>query len=664
MAGNTFKEIPKTQYKYYVRAVPVTAAGVPLGDPGEGIEVLYGKPVASSHETQLASYLELWTTLYAGAPGTGGEFPNLMKKVSQAGVYPGDSAHWFQLKTPAQGTTKVVMQVSAKPFTNTVNNWEAPVGLAYSKSYSMPLETKNDYANAVNIPFSDFGPSASSLAADKFVDYYVRAVAIRPSNTPGTEEISFSDTVLIKYGTPAAPVYYTNKTIAVPSYTPSIRILHYEPIKWEDPDWAHRYIVYRAPRWNEIGSFYKNQSGDVLAPYAFYAIQTSPYYDSSMTVDKYEDQLIPKFLKENTKVFIPAPTEADKSWWEELWDGIVDFFSDMVGLIKDLTNWVSNAYNDLREGLIDFVASNFPLIPDDWRAGLKDALEVLANTGLAALGLPPSLPNFDQLTDMSVDYLASVALTQAGIPANDITDELMEETIKGIGEGIESAANSPTPNPISAPFLKADPDYLYRPAYLDVELYNTFDKPSLPGTFSIDAEWEWTENVHLDYVAFANKSTSAQFADAIAYTTHFVYGLSRGHLGYPIYYTLFEPIRSQPVPILQPGEATRVRIYLKEYIGKPYAFAVNGDAVYPEDFAQMYFGTTGTTSINNGKSVQQGYNTTFKVYIDSNFNLPSAQSAAQAMGLAGTEKNCIYTYNYIYGNSGETFEQIASKPYK
>ena len=149
------------------------------------------------------------------------------------------------------------------------------------------------------------------------------------------------------------------------------------------------------------------------------------------------------------------------------------------------------------------------------------------------------------------------------------------------------------------------------------------------------------------------------------YANHFVYGLSKGHKGYPIFYTLFEPIRSQPIPILQPGEKTIVRIYLKEYMGKPYAFTAGGETVLPEDFAQMYWGTTGTTNIySGGQAVSQGYNSTFKVYVDSNFNLPPAAAAAKAMGIAGTDPKSIYTYSYLYGNTVETFQQIAAEPYK
>ena len=663
--ASTFKEIPQTQYKYYVRAVPVNSIGVPIGDPGEGIEVLYGKPISSTHAEAVSPSFELWSGLRAGALGGMGEFPNLVQKNAGIGMTPVDPTYWFQLKTPASNTTKVVMQVSTEKFTSDTETWDAPSGLVYSKSYAMPILIDKNYPNAVSIAFNSFSPPASSLAADEFVDYYVRAVSVRPSTTPGAEEVAFSSTISAKYGTPSGPTLYRNETIEVPSYTPSISIVHYEPVKWENPYWTHYYEVFQNPKWNEVNSMFKNQNGAILAPYSMYTMSMSPYYDKTMTIDKYENDLVPKFLTEGTKVYFPPPVEADKSWWEELWDGIVNFFSDLVNVVKGIVNWVSNAYNSVKTGLISFVASNFPGIPDSWRAGLKAALELLVNSGLAAMGIPPSLPNFDELTSMSIDYMAGVAMTQAGIPGGPATDALLDKTKEGIQQGLASAAKSAMPNPINSTFLKADSAYLYRPAYIDVQVSNDFDKPSLPGSFSIDAEWQWTENVSLNADVWADESIAQQYADAASYQIHFVYGLSRGHQGFPIYYPIFEPVRSQPIPALQPGEKIVVRIYLKEYIGKPYPFTINGDTVLPEDFAQMYFGTTGTTNVySGGQTVSEGYNSRFKVYVDSDYNLPTAAAAAKAMGLTGTDPKCIYDYKYILGNQSESFEQIASNPYK
>ena len=40
----------------------------------------------------------------------------------------------------------------------------------------------------------------------------------------------------------------------------------------------------------------------------------------------------------------------------------------------------------------------------------------LLDAGLVALGIPPSLPNFDQLMNEGLDYLASSVVEQIGVP--------------------------------------------------------------------------------------------------------------------------------------------------------------------------------------------------------------------------------------------------------
>ncbi len=286
-------------------------------------------------------------------------------------------------------------------------------------------------------------------------------------------------------------------------------------------------------------------------------------------------------------------------------------------------------------------------VPDEWRDELKIALEALVNTGLAAMGIPPSLPNFDQLTSMSLEYMAEVALTEAGIPANQITKEMVKQTAEGIGAEIAKSTNTASPNPINAPFMKNYPDYLYRPAYIDVELSNPYGKPPLPGSFNIDVEWEWRENVQLDHSVWAQLPQGQQYADALQYLLHFVYGLSRGHEGYPIYYPVFQPVRGQPIPSLLPGEKRLVRIYLQEFSRGKYPFAVNGDNIEWEDFAHLYWGDVGKAR--------------FSVSTDQ-YSLPDVRGEAKKQWFV-PDGNHYYTFHYDKTFSGTSFEQIPSQAY-
>ncbi|MBU7006072.1 S-layer homology domain-containing protein [Phosphitispora fastidiosa] len=651
---STYREIPKTQKKYYVRAIPVDGTGNCIGDPGEGLQVLYGKPLTASTAAQkVNASFELWAPRREGVPqgggpdnnGYSGEFPNLLVHESSPRYYNCEytSDYWFLFHGFDKAATRVVVQVAAQPFTGSTVDWKSPSGLVYNKSYgNLPVKLEPTFDNAVPIKFSQFGPAKAAMKPDEYISYYVRAAAVKPSNIPGSEEVAFSETITVKYGYPNAVKWYIPQDVNVKSYIPTVKVLHYQPVQWENPQWLNKYTVYRTPRWNEIKCKFKNvQTGQILYPYYHYLLG-----DPSITPTKYENEIIPTVLKQGTKVTI-VNNEGDKSWWGELWDSIADFFSSIINVFKDITNWVSNAYASLKSGLISFVAANFPLIPDNWRAGLRVALEALVNTGLAAMGIPPSLPNFDQLANMSLDYMAQVALTEAGIPATEITTQMVKDTAAGVGSQLSAATNSASPNPIDSPFLKNHPDYLYRPAYMDIELSNSYDEPSLPGSFNIDAEWEWTENVTLDHEVFSHWPQEQQYADALQYVVHFLYGLSRGHNGYPIYYPVYEPVRGQPIPIIQPGEKLTVRIYLKEYIGKPYPFSVNGDSVLMEDFAHLYWGDLGKVK--------------FSVTTDL-YDLPDPREAAKAQGFQEDDDH-MYTYRYDRLYSGSYFQQVPSQAY-
>ena len=619
--------------------MPVDAAGNPIGDPGAGIAVLYGEPLVPGRDlsrTQLAAF-ELWAPKFQGTPTGGGEMPNsfnhntLVRGFSP--LYSND--YWFMWKGFNPATTSVVVQVTQKPFDSKVMGWEAPAGMVYSRQYSgVPVIINSNYPNAVPVPFAQFGVPKEKLVADDYIAYYVRAVALRPSNTPGGIDFSFSETIRVEYGIATQPKFLTPVDVLVKSYTPAIKILQYEPIRWQDKAWSEHYVVYRAPAWNEITCRFRSTNGTTLHPYSYYQ-----FTDLTMTPARYEAEIIPQVLQVNTKVRISPPeTDEDKSWWEELVDGIIGFFSDLWSLTSKLVNWVSKAYADLKAGLINWVASQLPI------PGLKFALELMVNYGLACLGIPPTLPNFDQLANISLDYLAEVALTEAGVPANDITQDMVTKVAAGIGSQMAQAVAVSTPNPINAPFLKADPDYLYRPAYLEIEVSNPYsDRATRAGTMNIDSEWEWRETGYpIVHETWAQLPAAQQYADSLNYTMHFIYGLKRGHAGYPVYYLIYEPVRGYPIPSLKPGESSKVRIYLTEYVNKPYPFALLGEKVVWEDFANLYWGQTGPSRFTVSTAP---------------FDLPDVKQAAIEQGHV-PDNDHIYTYRYDYPARGMSITTV------
>jgi hypothetical protein len=61
---------------------------------------------------------------------------------------------------------------------------------------------------------------------------------------------------------------------------------------------------------------------------------------------------------------------------------------------------------------------------------------------------------------------------------------------------------------------------------------------------------------------------------------HFLFGLKNGYAyGYPLYYTVFDPVKGISIPALKPHESTIITVYFKEYAGKNCPLAPNGETV-------------------------------------------------------------------------------------
>ena len=643
----------KTQQKLYVRAVPIDQQGYPIGDPGTGVIVLYGKPLPPSHvyfQKSNASF-ELLTTRRDGEPSTRGEFPNRMELVPEISVDINiRSPRWFMFQKQVSDTHAVWIQVSSRPYAGDALLWEKPEGLKYSKAYDkLPVSLHSYGENCVPVPFGDFVLPASQLKEGEYLDYYVRAVAVRKSSQIGCEDVSFSNAIKVRYKHSNPVVYYKNETIKVKSYIPSVKVMAYQPVQWEASDWAYRYVVFRSPKWNEVNCKWKNvNTGVVLYPYHFYTMPSSPVFQAGMTTTKYENEIVPQVLKPGTLVHFVIKEE-NKSWWEQLWDGIVNFFKSLYNIVKEIVNKIQKAYADLKNGLTLWVAQNLPGIPDKWRDELKLALDSMLNYGLAVLGVPPTLPNFDDLTNMSLDYLAEVACAEAGIPLDGIGGDVINKTKEAVKQGIKDAANTAAPNPIDSPFLKNDPNYLYRPAYIDVLVRNEYDKASLPTSLNVDASWEWRQNVTLVYETWAHLPIDQQYAEALKYVNHFVFGLKRGHSGFPVYYPVYEPVRGIDIPSLAPGKSTTIRVYLEEFTQGIYPFAPQGDQIQWRDFAHLYWGDLGPSA--------------FSIYTD-RLDLPDPRETMLAQGFKEDSRTI---YHYVYDkpySSWFGFKSICSKEWK
>jgi hypothetical protein len=512
---------------YYVRAFPVDSAGNSIGDGGTGLPVLYGDPLPipkkSGMYLTIPALIKNFTLMPARGAGTvsyDGEFPNNFFDAAEVTLYNTSAKSYSVLPGGIPDSTEqLVIQVCLSDFSGeAASDWTTVPGLVYELKLSAGdpafAGLSGFKSPGLAIDFSKFVPADSALPEKEYIPYYVRAVALTAGTQPGTAGASYSETVIINYGKYQADDFKFLPQVKIEPKIPVIEKLTYTPVQWEATNWQYHYVVTRQPTTKEV--FMGLIGGD--EPYA------------AMPV--------------GTRLDL-TPQPENKSWWEEAWDAISDFFSDIGSFFAKLVNWVSNAYNNLKTGLINIVVS---ALPSDLQGPLRTALTAMVDYGLASMGIPPTLPNFDDLASMGTDYLASVAMQQAGIPADSLLEYGAEELADKIGSSLAESAKGGSPNPMDWDFVQLDPDDLYRPAYLTLELYNPYDTPTPAGKLSFTA----------DKFMDLTKNGSDQ---SITYL-YGKYGSS--------YVCLYKPVFGMEIPSLYPGQRLTVPVILEEYVGIPF----------------------------------------------------------------------------------------------
>ncbi|MHC1735327.1 MAG: hypothetical protein AB9921_06620 [Erysipelotrichaceae bacterium] len=567
------------QKTYYVRVLPVDAEGKVIGDGGTGMAIKYGDPFTLPTNNIIIGInqrFDMLTPRFQGEPGGSGEFPNSFNEVYQKSINSSyESLYYcFVPKNYPVTATSLVLQVTKTPFSGSL--WNTVPGLVYQKRINAGEAAFDtlDEDHWLQVDFKSFAPANETLNDNQFITYYVRTVALTPAGQPGVMSAKYSKTVTIQYGRDTTtPVIFEN--IKVDPHIPEVVSFSYTPIQWEVTNWQYHYVVIRQPLESEI--FLGFGSNKPYEPY-----------------------------KVGTKLdFTPQPE--DDSWWDDVKNAISDFFSDLTDYLAKITNWVSSTYANLKTGLVKLVADHLPLIPDKWRDELAVVLEGLVDYGLASIGIPPTLPNFDELTEMGTDYLATMAMEAAGIPATDLMKDGMVELGNGISENIGSASNHSTPNPMNWDFVKLDSDYLYRPAYVLITLHNPYNHPTPGGTLSGYNEY---------IIDSSNQSQSEQYLYA--------------RFGGNVYYSTFKVVSGQKVPSLAPGQTLVIPVFLEEMTGKSYW--TNGPKVDYQSFRMSYF--------NLGD-----YEFNFTI----NYELPNAYETAKAQN-PNAKKEAIYSYSTT-GNS-------------
>lgn len=581
------------QVVFYVRVIALDENEKPIGNPGYGLEVLYGDRVTQpSSSLQFVLLYELLSGEKQGMLEYNGEFQNRLTKNTQIHFQPKLQSSWhFRPEGYPKTVDTFLIQVTRVKPDNSVDGWRYPTGLIYQKEIKKGSEEFTNLpatSNSIPIDFSKITKAATDIL-------YIRFVALSPGNQPGTVKANYSKTVKVNYGDSASQITYIvpPEVKKINANIPQVKLIEYEPIQWEYFDWMYWYEVVRQPTFKEYFSFIPPNQ----VPFG--------------------NDLVPGY-EVGTVIRFTPPSEQDESWLKEAWDAVSDYLGDVISYLAKVTNWISTAYADAKVGLAKFVAQNLPLLPDKWRDDLQKELERLIDYGLTTMGIPPTLPNFDDLTNMGADYLAATALTQLDLPVTDYNMDTIKDLSKGIKDELsKSASSGSSPNPLNWNFVRQYSKAIYRPAYMFIEICNDTNEVTAPGILE--------GRIH-------RTLAQSEMSDGNKMTLSATFGGTK-------YFELFLPVKNVVIPRLVPGQKMLVPIYLSEYTG--HAFTFHSKTVSQNEFLSMY---------NNFDYFEFD----FKI----NYELPNAQEYAKQLKLSQD-----FAYEYVSTQSRIYFKIHPSERY-
>jgi hypothetical protein len=119
---------------------------------------------------------------------------------------------------------------------------------------------------------------------------------------------------------------------------------------------------------------------------------------------------------------------------------VLEAFADVFEFVADFVDWVSDTYSDLKSEVASQVAGTL----QDFGVPCNETCASIAlNAALAAAGMPPELPDVEQLQAMgegyAVDALANYAEAQTGVEVPEAARDAMREQLH---EMIDQAAEN------------------------------------------------------------------------------------------------------------------------------------------------------------------------------------------------------------------------------
>lgn len=564
----------RSQHDLYIRTVLLDKNKKVVGITRSDFQVIYGQ---SSLDTQTPPE----TTVSAGEfsiKEESGWTPGSFKLYPEQGVclFAGYENKWtFMLdKIPKKAphiTYDGELQIATQPFADKYeSDYLDPAGLVYRRR-----SRNTQVTQWFHVDCADFAPTYEELGQET-IQYFIRAVCYLETDIPGT---------YIPIATPSYPLCYTGdfnlylkkKAEAIPpppvevevkSLVPYTRVVSYIPPQWAFKN-AHEYLqVTRHIEAEELCFYIKNhKTGEFLYPYPahfmIYPKTTPEEYQETL------DRMLPRGA--NFHLTIKGPS------------GLAKLVSDFADLLKEIYQGIQSAYNGFKAGVANFIADRCSFLGETVQGYVRSGVKALLDYGLAYVGLPPSLPNFEELAKRGLGYCVEVALQEAaeaiGVPPEMIPDQAKEEIIAQVNAEFDELTATRMVNPFDVDYLKPSPEAMYRPPRVTLSFFNA-DKE----------EWSCPGTVYIDYTSGGGDAFSLFRS---SYVT---------------------------IPSLPPMSVKEIDVYLAK-----------GKTITAEGFRAYYDGSSKDFT---------------DLIVVATYHVPNIEEAAKEQGLIGTDPKITYLYEF------------------
>ena len=385
---------------------------------------------------------------------------------------PAAATREFRWRTTLPGVTGGRLQVSVKPFPRVARGDYSPCGdesgLVYSQDFPVTAARPRHWTTLPAVNFNTLftrtgrtagkvalpgtlGPAAldpnfETLILPKLeagMPFYARVLPMR-----GDEVVCDAESG----GVPPEVILALVKKVAEAISDPDISVENviYNPPQWAPVEKGRTYFRLTKPH-TLPNNILLLTSWEMLALYTGYG----------------PGETIPEGAG-----FWFKPGSGSSSWVEDFAEGLGAVFSGVIDAFGDLVNYASKLWEEIQDGVVNAVADALNSLEifncdEACRALLEVGLEI----GLAAMGVPPSLPNFEELTDQGLEYLADQAAAQfaPGVPVPDFVKDYASQQAADFIKEVASEMKSDYGVSGLPDWLAAD--LRFQPASLQMDLY-------------------------------------------------------------------------------------------------------------------------------------------------------------------------------------------------